>query len=162
MNVFISENIKKVYSVIFVRQVRCAYMVTCIAKNKKLPNIIKRIIRNRLVYNHQIDINPLCIVGRGLRLPHPQNIVIGAGVVIGENCTLYHDVTLGQNRAKYPILKRNVVVYPGVKVFGGITVGESAVIGAGSIVTKDIPDGAIVGGIPARIITFRGETDEFY
>ena len=77
-------------------------------------------------------------------LPHPHNIVIGRNVQIGENCTIYHDATIGQNLDLFPEIGDNVIIYTGAKVIGGITVGDNAIIGANSVVTKDVSRKALV------------------
>ena len=99
-------------------------------------------------------------VGKGLFLPHTQNVVVGAGVIIGDNVILYNGVTLGalkmgsgdEGKQRYPILGDNVTVYTGAKLIGPLTIGSNAIIGANSVVLKDVPSNAIAVGIPAKII----------
>lgn len=88
-------------------------------------------------------------IGGGLRLPHPYGIIISNYSVIGDNCTIFHNVTLGANehRPDYrngPILGNNVYIGTGAILIGPIIVGDGAVIGAGAIVTKDVPSNAMV------------------
>jgi serine O-acetyltransferase len=93
------------------------------------------------------------VIGPGLRLPHPTAIVIGQGVRIGANVTLYQSVTIGRSRPEaYPVVEDDVTIYPNSVVIGGITIGKGAVIGAGSVVRDDVPAGAVVAGNPARLI----------
>lgn len=91
-------------------------------------------------------------VGQGLVLPHADGVIIGAGATIGERCTLYQQVTIGQTRRGYPTLGDDVVVYAGAKIIGRVFVGNRCVVGANAVVTDDCPDGAIVAGVPAKII----------
>jgi serine O-acetyltransferase len=83
-------------------------------------------------------------------------IVIGETAVIGDDCTLYHGVTLGGtswNKGKrHPTLEDGVVIGAGAKVLGPITIGKNAKIGSNAVVVKDIPENATAVGIPARIL----------
>jgi serine O-acetyltransferase len=116
-----------------------------------LPKIIQIIIRLvfgcYIPYTAQIGKNTVLGYG-GL------GIVIHARCVIGENCVIGPGVTLGGTSHKYevPKLGNNVLVGPGAKVLGPVKVGNNVVIGANAVVTKDIADNTLVGGIPAKII----------
>lgn len=117
--------------------------------------------RFRAKYRHwfwsvvtQAELHLECKVGGGLLLPHPNGIVVHPDAVIGPNCLLFQQVTLGTvaSRDGVPVLGAHVDVGAGAKLLGGITVGDHAVIGANSVVIKDVPSCAIVAGIPARIV----------
>lgn len=93
-------------------------------------------------------------LGIGLRLPHPIGIVIHPGAVVGENCLIMHNVTLGSRGAGQglPVLGRGVDVGPGAHILGGVTIGDGAQIGANAVVTDDVPARAVAIGIPARVV----------
>ena len=96
----------------------------------------------------QSEIHPNTRIGGGLRLTHPTGIVSHPDAVIGVNCMLFHQVTLAG--AVRP--GGHVEIGPGAKLIGPLGVGDHAVIGANAVVTRDVPAGVTVAGIPARII----------
>ena len=103
-----------------------------------------------------IEIHPGAAIGRRFFIDHGMGVVIGETSEIGEDCTLYHGVTLGGttwNKGKrHPTLLNNVVVGAGAKILGPITVGNGAKVGSNAVVVKDVPDGATAVGIPARLV----------
>lgn len=103
-----------------------------------------------------IEIHPGAVIGHRVFIDHGMGIVIGETAVIGDDCTLYHGVTLGGtswNRGKrHPTLENGVVIGAGAKVLGPITIGMDAKIGSNAVVVKDVPAGATAVGIPARIL----------
>lgn len=119
------------------------------------------LIASRFLYkqltkrNCYISFNAL--IGKGVRFAHPLGIVVGDKVIIEDNVTIWQQVTIGSHGKAsqdyaYPTVKKNVRIYAGAKVFGGITIGENVIIGANAVVLKDIPDNCLAVGIPARII----------
>lgn len=103
-----------------------------------------------------IEIHPGATIGRRFFIDHGMGVVIGETAEIGDDCTLYHGVTLGGtswNKGKrHPTLGDGVVIGAGAKVLGPITVGAHAKIGSNAVVVKDVPPGATAIGIPARVI----------
>ncbi len=103
-----------------------------------------------------IEIHPGATVGRRVFIDHGMGVVIGETAEIGDDCTLYHGVTLGgtswQKGKRHPTLLTGVVVGAGAKVIGPIVIGEGAKIGSNAVVVKDVPAGATAVGIPARVI----------
>ena len=92
-------------------------------------------------------------IGAGFCLIHPANIYIGRGVEIGENCKLFHEVTLGTGHIDgTPKLGNNVDVFVGARILGGISIGNDCMVSANCVVTKDIPPGSIVVSAPNRTI----------
>lgn len=113
-------------------------------------------------YGHKygIHIHFTTPVGAGLYIGHTGSIVVNSRAVIGRNCCLGHEVTLGvTNRGKnpgVPTLGDRVYLAPGVKVIGGIRLGNDVAVGANAVVTSDLPDHAVAVGIPARILSYEG------
>jgi len=103
-----------------------------------------------------IEIHPGATIGRRVFIDHGMGVVIGETAEVGDDCTLYHGVTLGGttwNKGKrHPTLGRGVVIGAGAKLLGPFTVGDGAKIGSNAVVVKDVPPGATAVGIPARII----------
>ena len=103
-----------------------------------------------------IEIHPGATIGRRVFIDHGMGVVIGETAEIGDDCTLYHGVTLGGvswNKGKrHPTLGKGVVVGAGAKILGPFTVGDGAKVGSNSVVVKAVPAGATVVGIPARIV----------
>ena len=108
-----------------------------------------------------IEIHPGATIGRRVFIDHGMGVVIGETAEIGDDCTLYHGVTLGGvswNQGKrHPTLGKGVVVGAGAKILGPFTVGDGAKVGSNSVVVKAVPDGATVVGIPARVVEHGAE-----
>ncbi len=120
-----------------------------------------------------IEIHPGAKVGQRLFIDHGMGTVIGETAEIGDDVTLYHDVTLGGtapsinsgaqvDHKRHPTLADNVIIGSGAQILGPITVGRCARVGANAVVVKDVPPNVTVTGIPARILESqhrRAETD---
>jgi serine O-acetyltransferase len=109
-----------------------------------------------------IEIHPGAVIGRRFFIDHGMGVVIGETAQIGDDCTLYHGVTLGGTSwakgKRHPTLGDGVVIGAGAKVLGPITIGRGARIGSNAVVVKDVPEGATAVGIPARILDDEAKT----
>ncbi|HPE81240.1 MAG: serine O-acetyltransferase [Chromatiaceae bacterium] len=111
-----------------------------------------------------IEIHPGATIGRRFFIDHGMGVVIGETAVIGDDCTLYHGVTLGgttwQKGKRHPTLANDVVVGAGAKVLGPIQIGPGARIGSNAVVLRDVPANGTVVGVPGRLIERKdGGTD---
>jgi serine O-acetyltransferase len=110
-----------------------------------------------------IEIHPGACIGRRFFIDHGMGVVIGETAEIGDDCTLYHGVTLGgttwEKGKRHPTLESGVVIGAGAKVLGPITVGANARIGSNAVVVRDVPASATVVGIPGRVV--QAVTDKF-
>lgn len=126
------------------------------------PYIISRSVLTHYKYKFNIFISHYVSIERGLYLGHVMNIVVSDYAQIGKNCNISHGVTIGQvnrgARKGTPIIGDNVYIGPGAKIIGRIKIGNNVAIGANTVVTKDVPDNAVVVGIPSRVISMEGST----
>lgn len=118
----------------------------------------------------QIEIHPAAHLGRRLVIDHGSGLVIGETAHIGDDVTLYHGVTLGgiapavnsglqKGRKRHPTLGDGVIVGAGAQILGAVTIGKNARIGAGSVVVVNVPEGATMVGVPARLVSKRKGQD---
>jgi serine O-acetyltransferase len=96
-------------------------------------------------------------IGPGFVLIHSFGVVINSNVRAGRGLVIEHGVTIGAEKRQTPVLGDNVFIGAGAKVIGGVRIGSDVKIGANAVVTKDVPDGATVVGIPARVVRIYGE-----
>jgi len=131
-------------------------------------DLIARIISQFSRFITGIEIHPKAKIGKNLFIDHGMGVVIGETSIIGDNVTIYHNVTLGgispsidsdnQREVKrHPTLQDHVVVGSGAQVLGPITVRKNAKIGANAVVTKDVPENGVMVGIPAKNVGTAGE-----
>ena len=124
-------------------------------------DLIARIISQLSRFLTGIEIHPKAKIGKNLFIDHGMGVVIGETSDIGDNVTIYHMATLGgispsinsndqRELKRHPTLQDNVVVGSGAQVLGPITIGKNAKIGANAVVTKDVPENAVMVGIPAK------------
>lgn len=117
---------------------------------------IARLISQFAKFLTGIEIHPGAKIGKRLFIDHGMGIVIGETTTIGDNCTIYHGVTLGgtgkDKYKRHPDLGNNVIVGCGAKILGPIKIGNNVKIGANAVVLKKIPDNSTVVGIPGKIV----------
>jgi serine O-acetyltransferase len=117
-----------------------------------LPRLISHFAR----FLTGIEIHPGAQIGKGVFIDHGMGVVIGETAIVGNNCLIYQEVTLGgtgkQSGKRHPTLGENVVVGTGAKVLGNLAIGNNVRIGAGSVVLRDVPSDCTVVGIPGRIV----------
>ena len=134
-------------------------------------DLIARIISQFARLLTGIEIHPGAKIGKNLFIDHGMGVVIGETSEIGDNVTIYHNATLGgispsinsneqRNIKRHPTLKDNVVVGSGAQILGPVTVGKNAKIGANAVVTKDVPENAVMVGIPAKNVGETSGSDE--
>jgi serine O-acetyltransferase len=100
------------------------------------------------------DIDPHCRIGTGLMLPHPNGVIFHGDAVIGSNCMIMQQVTVGMiGDGEYPVVGDEVYIGAGAKILGRVRVGNGSRIGAMAVVLQDVPAGCTAVGVPARVIT---------
>ena len=124
-------------------------------------DLIARIISQFSRFLTGIEIHPKAKIGKNLFIDHGMGVVIGETSEIGDDVTIYHNVTLGgvspsinsnkqRNVKRHPTLEDKVVIGSGAQILGPITIGKNSLIGSNAVVTKDVPEKSIMIGIPAR------------
>ncbi len=113
-----------------------------------------------------IEIHPGAKIGCCVFIDHGMGVVIGETAEVGDGCTIYQGVTLGgttltPGTKRHPTLGAGVVVGAGAKVLGGFTVGDGARVGSNSVVVREVPPGATVVGIPARVVEDKTQSARF-
>ncbi len=131
-------------------------------------DLIARIISQFSRFLTGIEIHPKAKIGKNLFIDHGMGVVIGETSEIGNDVTIYHNVTLGgispsinsdnqRNLKRHPTLKDGVVVGSGAQVLGPVVVGKNSKIGSNTVITKDVPENAVMVGIPTKNV---GTTNE--
>ena len=131
-------------------------------------HLIARIISQFSRFLTGIEIHPGANIGKNLFIDHGMGVVIGETSDIGDNVTIYHMATLGgiapsinsndqRNIKRHPTIEDEVVIGSGAQVLGPVTVGRCAKIGANAVITKDVPEKAVMVGIPAKAVKFKNK-----
>jgi serine O-acetyltransferase len=133
---------------------------------ERSPWLARKLARGLVVVRHRfwsavagVDIPLNTKLGGGLLLPHPHGVVIHPLAVVGPNCLIFQQVTIGKGgpRRGTPVVGTGVEIGAGAKVLGGITIGDKARIGANAVVLCDVPPGCTAVGIPAHILPRKPE-----
>jgi serine O-acetyltransferase len=141
----------------------------CLAKFDLIARVISQFSR----FLTGIEIHPKAKIGKNLFIDHGMGVVIGETSEIKDNVTIYHMVTLGgispsinsneqRDIKRHPTLENNVVVGSGAQVLGPVIVGQNAKIGANAVITKNVPENAVMIGIPAKNINTKLEPDSSF
>lgn len=113
-------------------------------------------LQSRVAERFGLDIHPAARIGQGVMIDHATSVVIGETAVVGDDCSILHEVTLGGTGAahedRHPKIGKGVMIGAGARVLGNITVGDGARIAAGSVVLKEVPPNCTVAGVPAKIV----------
>ncbi|WP_310185678.1 serine O-acetyltransferase [Bacillus sp. 3255] len=116
----------------------------------------------RYKYKFGIDISPKTKIGTGFYIGHFGGITVNSLAKIGKNCNMSQGVTIGMaNRGKnrgVAVIGDNVYIGPGAKIVGAVKIGNNVAIGANCVVTKDVPDNAVVVGVPGKVISMEGSS----
>ena len=136
-------------------------------------HLLARVISQITRFFTGIEIHPGAKVGKNLFIDHGMGVVIGETSEIKDNVTIYHMVTLGgispstnsddqRDAKRHPTLEDNVVIGSGAQVLGPVTIGKNAKVGANAVVTKDVPENAVMIGIPAKNMNIKSELDSSF
>lgn len=113
-------------------------------------------LQSRVGERFGLDIHPAAQIGRGVMFDHATSVVIGETAVVGDDCSILHEVTLGGTGAahedRHPKIGKGVLIGAGARVLGNIEVGDGARIAAGSVVLEPVPAGCTVAGVPAKVV----------
>lgn len=148
---------RKILLFVFYPNINSVTLVYLLQRFRNQKNkLLSLLIWNKLIKRYGIHVGNGSKIKKGLILPHPLSVVIGQGVTIGENCIIYHNVTLGTKHSvdskstTYPKIGNNVIIYTNSIILGGVTIGDNTIIGANSFVTHDLEPNSIYAGYPLK------------
>lgn len=124
-----------------------------IRKQNSISNFIVVLLRSKQIKKRNCFFSYHSKIGRNLNLPHPLSIVIGDGVQIGNNVTIYQGVTIGVKDSTldgYPVIEDNVIIYANSIVVGSISIGENSIVGGLTLVNQNFESNSKIYGIPGK------------
>src|SRR5262245_40257707 len=142
----------------FIRNPGFKYVVILRLCQRWPRSMLLAFYKRHLTHKYGIDIPTATKIGAGFKINHFGGIFINVNCVIGQHCSVAPGVILGKGRGGYPTLSDRVYVHAGAKVFGAVTVGHGATVGANAVVTRDVKPADVVGGAPARSLRSRSAT----
>ena len=154
-------NLQKVRYRYLISSTNAVYLIRMMQKTNEIRfigKILSEYYRNKLIKKYGIFIGNETKIGIGLKLPHPNGIIIGEKVKIGNNCTIYQQVTIGSSKigdylnGLQPQLGNNVILFAGSKIIGNIEIKNKTIIGANAVVNKNTEENSVYVGIPAKNI----------
>lgn len=144
-----------IYAGIFYHGFACVFCYRLNVRLNRISRLLARLFGVWRFYTFANDISYYAEIGPGLKINHTTDIVIGKGTIIGRGCSIYNGVTIGAKRFdkpdEKPLIGDDVTIGTGAKVLGKITVGNRAIIGALTLCTVSVPDGALAIGNPVTI-----------
>ena len=150
-----SATFKSLVSALLFNQSFKRIFVFRMSKKYAFFTLLDRLLSTR----YAVHISKTAEIGSGFCIGHCFSIIISK-CIIGDDVTVMQQVTIGSRgggRNGYPKIGSRVFVGAGAKILGNVTIGDDVVIGANAVVTKDIPSGAVVGGIPAKVLSMEGK-----
>lgn len=146
-------------------RVRLYMRIMVLAREKGWKNVA-RLSSWRMQRGYGIFVSPLAVFPESLTLVHPTGVVIGRGVVIGEDVRIFQNATLGgarvgdMERQAYPKVGSGVTIFAGAVIVGSVELGDGCIVGANSVVTRSIPAGTVAVGAPARVVRSNSNASE--
>lgn len=139
----------------------CSYLQTAQPRAIMWPLfVVFRVLLKHYEYKFHIRVPPRTKIGCGLYIGHFGDIGVNGDAIIGENCNISQGVSIGQAsrgpRKGAPTIGDNVFIGPGAKIIGRVQVGNNVAIGANCVVTRDVPNNAVVVGVPGKVISYAG------
>ena len=135
-----------------------SWLCGCNSFMARVSLLVVAIIRKHYEYKTGIQLGTGTHIGRGLFFPHFSCIVINGGAIIGDNVTIFQGVTVGSVRGKgTPVIGDNVVLSAHSQIIGKVRIGNNVMVGAGAVVVNDVPDNAVVIGVPAKVVSYKGK-----
>lgn len=148
------------YYYIFNPKRRSLFLIRCTLYYSQNGNkYISKWLSNKLNTQFGCFIGTNAKIGKNFELRHPNGVVIGEGVEIGNEVIIYQQVTLGgkksgdSKKGNYPTIGNNVIIYAGAKILGSVRIGDNSIIGANSVVINDVEPNSVYAGVPAKKVS---------